>query len=554
LANCFALAKLGTQTCEPANNFTTKLSRSCAGAQFLFALANEQTGKLFAFCLGKRANRKVLTDGLPIVPKIVAPEPDARTQTQAFSARAQEHAELWQRLLAHAIGPPAAVLSFTARLARENGWSMPFAQRAVHEYRKFCFLAVTTEDAPAGEARTHVTPSHAVDQVWHLHLSYTRDYWQQFCPNVLGCTLHHGPTAGGSAEAARYGAQYAHTLQRLERHFGAIDEAIWPGVHARFAQAPHMQMLDRRHVWVIQKPSARGVLGAVPVALGCAVVAAPVLLLAANRAFYDPNAANYLVFFLILMALAGLYSWLLPHWRTRGIAPSRVMTPVEVGMIADGFERAVSVAEVELLRAGVLRLGVNKTMTDTGVAAQLRTASAAHLIAMRRSTAVTPLNTGEERGWRLELQQHGLLMGQAALWRMRCMACAPWLLLCALDGVRWCIGVARDKPVGFVGSLWVVVALIAWVLARNTSRATPAAQVRLKMLTRNLRLKTAPTGPECALACGVFGVSALQGSEMGHYYQHKTPPPGGDGSSTGDGGCGSGDSGGSGCGGCGGGD
>jgi hypothetical protein len=34
---------------------------------------------------------------------------------------------------------------------------------------------------------THiVTPSEQVDQVWHLHLTYTRSYWDEFCPNVLG--------------------------------------------------------------------------------------------------------------------------------------------------------------------------------------------------------------------------------------------------------------------------------------------------------------------------------------------------------------------------------
>ncbi|WP_443026122.1 glycine-rich domain-containing protein, partial [Sphingomonas sp. CCH9-H8] len=64
------------------------------------------------------------------------------------------------------------------------------------------------------------TPSDAVDQAWHLHLTYTRDYWEHFCPDVLGRALHHGPTAGGADEHRRYYRQYAETLARYEAAFG----------------------------------------------------------------------------------------------------------------------------------------------------------------------------------------------------------------------------------------------------------------------------------------------------------------------------------------------
>ena len=35
----------------------------------------------------------------------------------------------------------------------------------------------------------HIGPSDEVDQAWHLHLVYTRSYWGEFCPNVLGKPL-----------------------------------------------------------------------------------------------------------------------------------------------------------------------------------------------------------------------------------------------------------------------------------------------------------------------------------------------------------------------------
>ena len=84
-----------------------------------------------------------------------------------------------------------------------------------------------------------VTPSDAVDQAWHLHLTYTRDYWQAFCPQVLGSDLHHGPTKGGPAERHRFYHQYAATLAAYEAAFGtAPPPEIWPAARRRFVIDP----------------------------------------------------------------------------------------------------------------------------------------------------------------------------------------------------------------------------------------------------------------------------------------------------------------------------
>lgn len=41
--------------------------------------------------------------------------------------------ELWQRIAAFEFDPVDAALPFSRRLARDNGWSDAFAQRAVEE-------------------------------------------------------------------------------------------------------------------------------------------------------------------------------------------------------------------------------------------------------------------------------------------------------------------------------------------------------------------------------------------------------------------------------------
>lgn len=139
---------------------------------------------------------------------------------------------LWHRIAVHAIGPDDAALTFAARLARENRWSLSHAQAVIGEYKRFCYLAMT--------AGHEVTPSDAVDQAWHLHLTYSRDYWKVFCPEVLGADLHHGPTKGGAAERGRFYHQYAATLAAYEAAFGEPPPPdIWPAAYKRFVVDPN---------------------------------------------------------------------------------------------------------------------------------------------------------------------------------------------------------------------------------------------------------------------------------------------------------------------------
>lgn len=79
-----------------------------------------------------------------------------------------QQAELYQRIQAFPLDTADARLPFSQRLARDNGWTIEYTHRVIDEYKKFIFLAVVAEHP--------VTPSDQVDQVWHLHLLYTRSY------------------------------------------------------------------------------------------------------------------------------------------------------------------------------------------------------------------------------------------------------------------------------------------------------------------------------------------------------------------------------------------
>lgn len=167
--------------------------------------------------------------------------------------------ELWNKLNDFQLDDTQAALTFTDRLARENGWSKAFARRAADEYKKFVYLAATND--------TPVTPSDVVDRVWHLHLTFTRSYWDSLCVGVLGHPLHHGPTKGGRREDTKYRSQYAETLALYRDEFGAEPPTdIWPNADARFAAAQHQRWVDARTHFVIRKPKIGAWLAGAPLA------------------------------------------------------------------------------------------------------------------------------------------------------------------------------------------------------------------------------------------------------------------------------------------------
>jgi hypothetical protein len=168
----------------------------------------------------------------------------ARSGQPAWTPAEQE---LWRRITLHDFEPDTP-LNFTRRLARDHGWSLEQARAAVDAYRCFCFLAVVSP--------TPVTPSEIVDEVWHQHLVYSRDYWTIWCGERLQAPLHHDPTPGGPDAQMTYRRQYAETLALHERMFGPPDPDIWPATHHRFGP-PRYRVTDRRHYFIVPKPIAR---------------------------------------------------------------------------------------------------------------------------------------------------------------------------------------------------------------------------------------------------------------------------------------------------------
>ena len=178
---------------------------------------------------------------------------------------------LWQAINAYKLDNADAAFPFSRRLARDNGWSHRRALSAIAEYKRFIYLICHAATIQPG---TVLTPSEDVDEVWHLHLIYTQDYWDRFCYETLGRRIHHGPTKGGMAEGDKYLECYRRTLALYEQEFGPPPSAIWPDEATRFQPAT-IRRIDTSQTLCLPKRQVFLCLGvATPLGLaGCGLTA-----------------------------------------------------------------------------------------------------------------------------------------------------------------------------------------------------------------------------------------------------------------------------------------
>lgn len=120
--------------------------------------------------------------------------------------------------------------AFRRRLMQENSWSREFTEDAMREYLRFAWLASSSSEL--------LSPSDAVDQVWHLHVLHSADY-RRFQREALGRPLDHTPSRGGDEERRRHVAAYARTLDLYREAFpGVAPIDVWPPISEHLAR-PH---------------------------------------------------------------------------------------------------------------------------------------------------------------------------------------------------------------------------------------------------------------------------------------------------------------------------
>lgn len=156
------------------------------------------------------------------------------------------NSSLYAAILAFSLDEANCTFPFSKRLATENGWDSNFTQRVILEYKRFIYLYCISPEP--------VTPPDAVDQAWHLHLTYTRSYWIDFCQHTLPRPIHHNPTRGGKAEAQKFDSWYTKVQQLYLDNFGELPpQDIWLPNQKRFSDI-HFQRVNLDRYWLIPKP------------------------------------------------------------------------------------------------------------------------------------------------------------------------------------------------------------------------------------------------------------------------------------------------------------
>lgn len=97
---------------------------------------------------------------------------------------------------------------FVERIMKENMWSKDYTLRVIDEYKKFLYI---------GSIQS-VSPSFEIDQVWHTHILFTKDY-EKMCKALMNRFFHHNPidkTDSVSVSTDRY----AETKEKYKELFG----------------------------------------------------------------------------------------------------------------------------------------------------------------------------------------------------------------------------------------------------------------------------------------------------------------------------------------------
>ena len=489
-----------------------------------------------------------------------------------------QHRELYSRIQAFSLDQPNTQLSFSRRLARDNGWSTDHTRRVIEEYKKFVFLAVV-----AGHP---VTPSDQIDQVWHLHLSYTRSYWQEFCPKILQTTLHHDPSRGGSSEQLKFDNWHSKTLESYEQFFGHIPPAdIWSKPKDRFGRDLHFMRINTQQNWVLPKPNFKisfkpqlrqVVTFTFLVVLSLVVTSCQVISQIPNPINF--TGSDFLTFYISIGVMGiALASWLrfflrLPN-DTRNQHPD--LNTYEIAFLAGGNNRMIMSAITSLAKQGYVEVVKEKTPFFTSTTKPqsklfLREKIDNITDPVEKSVAQDILATDGEikqvfqkstemnDSIRSRLQQLGLVLSDAQALKAQIYPSLIVFILLGLGLSKMFVGISRDKPVSLLFVCMSVLLASGFIFFLKPHRSCYGDLIFNNFTNSLQHLKTVNSrDSKLTLAVALFGVTVLTAdsalADLHQMLASTTVVSGYSDSGGGDGGGDGGGGGGGGCGGCGGG-
>ena len=128
--------------------------------------------------------------------------------------------ELWAKIRDHRFPDLPDGTSFEDYQKKRTRMSAKGTMLALFEYRCFLYLSAISSD--------ELVPSTTVAEIWKVHMNHTVEYWDYFCPEILGQELLYVPRKQRDLKKQRY----LKTLALYEAEFGdPAPRYIWPQGH-----------------------------------------------------------------------------------------------------------------------------------------------------------------------------------------------------------------------------------------------------------------------------------------------------------------------------------
>lgn len=266
---------------------------------------------------------------------------------------------------------------------------------------------------------------------------------------------------------------------------------------------------------------------------------------------FDLTGGPFLQLYGTLFAIAIVAGFLIPRWLRIEGRRSGLNRTDDIAYLAGGPVRFMDAVVTRLLAARAMAMAggkiffVERRDFDASAAERSVLTLPAPIRWPEIEKTLKPYGEPVEN----RLISSGLLIDRRETLQLRFWQTLPYLLLLPFGTIKWMVGDARGKPVGYLTAFLVVTlifAIIRWFAVDRRTRA--GVEVLNEAKARSERLKRAPTSNEADMAVALFGTAVLVGSGWSEFHTLRNAGSG-DGGSGGsaDGGCGGG-----GCGGCGG--
>ncbi len=365
--------------------------------------------------------------------------------------------ELWIKIRAFELDERGIAFPFSKKLANEQNWTEAFTKRAIEEYRKFIYLCVIS---PNG-----ASPSNIIDEVWHLHLTYTTCYWKQFCLETIGKEIHHHPSKGGNPEKDKHLQWYNDTIELYHSVFGQSPPTdIWP--------------LPIKHENLYFPPELPKKFETFSIQVTLLLLAVPFTaswFLFDDLDPFDLNGPDFLIFYAILIAacFAGFFVYLQQQKQViNSFLETHFPKDYTIYQAANflfGRNRAVQTAVIDALKKDVLELkddnnflvqfnGYNYGKSSNPLLPLLMPYEGKTLF----YTQINDLLNGEDTFRHVAFENFNRLAYQKINFHWFFLLPAGVIFLCRLVQ-----GISKDKPVGYLVGITILSGVILTGLATN---------------------------------------------------------------------------------------